>query len=60
VSPHERRTEIKMDDDVIEASPLGPKDVVVLAPPKTRFRSLIKVRTSFEHELLASVGSIRN
>jgi hypothetical protein len=60
VEPRERRTVINLDEDIIEASPLGPKDVVVHAPPKSKFRSLIKVRSSFEQELLASVGSLRN
>ena len=57
--PHERRTIIDMDADIIEASPLGPKDTVVLAHPRPGFRSLIQVRASFARELLASEAQLK-
>ena len=57
---HARRTTIVVgDDDVIEASPYGPKDHVVEAPQKRRaFWSLIHMRTSFAREMLQSAAQV--
>src|SRR4051794_14674487 len=55
-----RTSEIVVGEpDLIEASPLGPKDNVFEAPQKRRaFRNLIQMRTSFAHELLDSVAQV--
>lgn len=53
-----RVTRVEIDEDVIEASPLGPKDTIVNTHKQHAFRSLIHVRQSFAPELLASAGQL--
>jgi hypothetical protein len=58
---HERRpVVIDLDADIIECELPKPSELLVRERPKAHFESLIKVRKSFEHELLASVGSMGN
>ena len=50
---------MEIEADVIEASPLGPKDVIVNTHKTHTFRSLIRVRQSFAPELLQSAGQLK-
>ena len=56
--PEERRVVYDMDAEVIEGGLDRPDTVVLPAPVKRKFRSLIQIRKEFRREVLATASAL--